>query len=251
MQDSFNNISTNHRHSALKAAIPPAAVTAVDSLHRKIVLSSARVVALAPPHHDDATRQISRMLCHSFAASGITTLFVDASAELDDADELDAWVPGEPIGIGQIERPSAAHSIDVPRIRASNNPNRLKKTLRDDLAHYDLIIMTLAPILEIGEQHTNSVSLARAADAAFLVCTAEQTTVTEAQEAVAAFRDADVTIAGVIMDNSNTVPPGAEMAAFVEKYFPLPGTLRQRLADLLRSSEYFNDRPRDPNRDGA
>ena len=167
-------------------------------------------------------------------------------------------MPGEPIGIGQIERPSAAHAIDVLRIRATprtraafNNPNRLKKTLRDDLAHYDLIIMTLAPILQIGERQTNSVSLARAADAAFLVCTAEQTTVSEAQEAVAAFKDADVNLAGVIMDNSNIVPPGPEMAAFVEKYLPLPGSLRQRLANFLRRSEYFNDRAREQDRDGA
>ena len=167
-------------------------------------------------------------------------------------------MPGEPIGIGQIQRPSAAHSLDVLRIKATprtraafNNPNRLRKTLRDDLAHYDLIIIMLAPILEIGEHRTNSVSLARAADAVFLVCTANQTTVTEAQEAVAAFRDADVKLAGVIMDNSNLVPPGPEMAAFVEKYFPLPGTLRRRLAKFLRSSEYFNDQPRDLSRDGA
>jgi Mrp family chromosome partitioning ATPase len=166
-------------------------------------------------------------------------------------------MPGEPI-IGQIERPSAAHAIDVLRIRATprtpaafNNPNRLKKTLRDDLAHYDLIIMTLAPILQIGERQTNSVSLARAADAAFLVCTAEQTTVSEAQEAVAAFKDADVNLAEIIMDNSNIVPPGPEMAAFVEKYLPLPGTLRQRLAIFLRRSEYFNDRAREQDRDGA
>jgi hypothetical protein len=68
-------------------------------------------------------------------------------------------------------------------------------------------------------------------------CTVEQTTVSEAQEAVAAFMDADVNLAGVIMDNSNIVPPGPEMAAFVEKYLPLPATLRQRLANFLRSSE--------------
>ena len=258
MQDFFEDLREDHGNTGYTTAIPSAAVTAVDSLHRKIILSNARVVAIAAPHHDDATREISRMLCHSFAASGINTLFVDASAELDDADALDAWLPGEPIGIGQIERPSAAHSIDVLRIRATprtraafNNPNRLKKTLRDDLAHYDLIIMTLAPILEIGEHHTNSVSLARATDAAFLVCTAEQTTVSEAQEAVAAFKDADVNLAGVIMDNSNIVPPGPEMAAFVEKYLPLPGTLRQRLANFLRRSEYFNDRAREQDRDGA
>ena len=52
-------------------------------------------------------------------------------------------------------------------------------------------------------------------------------------------------LAGVILDNSNVVPPGPEMAAFVEKYFPLPGRMRRRLADFLRSSEYFNDRTRD------
>jgi hypothetical protein len=82
-------------------------------------------------------------------------------------------------------------------------------------------------------------------------CTVEQTTVSEAQEAVAAFMDADVNLAGVIMDNSNIVPPGPEMAAFVEKYLPLPDTLRQRLANFLRSSEYFNDRAREQDRDGA
>jgi hypothetical protein len=68
------------------------------------------------------------LLCHSFAASGINTLFVDASAEPDDADELDAWMPGEPIGIGQIERPSAAHSIDVLRIRAAANPRGVQQS---------------------------------------------------------------------------------------------------------------------------
>ena len=99
MQDFFEDLREDHRNTGYTTAIPSAAVTAVDSLHRKIILSNARVVAIAAPHHDDATREISRMLCHSFAASGINTLFVDASAELDDADELDAWVPGEPIGI--------------------------------------------------------------------------------------------------------------------------------------------------------
>jgi hypothetical protein len=82
-------------------------------------------------------------------------------------------------------------------------------------------------------------------------CTVEQTTVSEAQEAITAFMDADVNLAGVIMDNSNIVPPGPEMAAFVEKYLPLPDTLRQRLANFLRSSEYFNDRAREQDRDGA
>jgi len=90
MQDSLNDILTNHRPSALKAAIPRAAVAAVDSLHRKIILSGTRVVALAAPHHDDAPPEISLMLCQSFAASGTNTLFVDASAEMSNADAPDA-----------------------------------------------------------------------------------------------------------------------------------------------------------------
>jgi hypothetical protein len=251
MQDYSEDRQDKHRATAFTTTIPRAAVAAVDALHRKIILSGARVVALSAPHHDAATIEVGRMLCQSFAASGSKTLLVDATAELRDDDELDAWVPGEPIRDGQIEGPSTAHPTDLLRIRATprtramfNNPGRLQKSLRDDLAHYGSIIMTLPPILEIGEHHTNSVSLARAADATILVCTGEQTTLTEAREAVAALKDADVDLAGVILDNSNVTPPGPEMAAFVEKYFPLPGGMRRRLADFLRSSEYFNDRAR-------
>ena len=154
--------------------------------------------------------------------------------------------------MARFEDPLTDYSTDLLRIRATprtramlNNPGRLPKTLRGDLAHYGSIIMMLPPILEIGGHYTNSVSMACAADATILVCTAEQTRATEAQEPVAAVRDADVNLAGVILDNSNVVPPGPEMAAFVEKYFPLPGGMRRRLANFLRSSEYFNDRARD------
>ncbi len=248
MQDASDTPHANAPAPADKPSIPRPAVAPVDALQRTIIMSGARVVALMSPHSDVATPNITTMLAESFVASGMRTLLIDATSELADTIETGAWSPGEPIRAHHIEAASQANAIDTFRLTATpatralfNNPERIEKSLRDDLADYGVIIMHLAPILEIGETHINAVSLARAADAAFLVCTAEVTTNREVLDATNALKSADVKLAGCILDNSQSHPPGPEMAAIVEKYVPLPRGLRRRLANFLRTSEYFNE----------
>lgn len=248
MQDVTDDHHPGATPHAQKPHIPRPAIGPVDGLQRTIILSGARVVAVVTPHTDVATPNITRMLAESFVASGTRTLLIDATCELDDTVQSGAWLPGEPIRPSHIQPASTTCPLDTFRLAATpatralfNNPERIETSLRDDLADYGIIIMQLAPILEIGETHINAISLARAADAVFLVCTAEKTTNQEAQNATAALQSAGVKLEGCILDNSHTLPPGPEMAGIVEKYFPLPRSMRKRLATFLRSSAYFND----------
>ena len=248
MQDASDAPDDNVPAPAGQPTIPRPAIAPVDALQRSIIMSGARVVALLSPHSDVATPNITRMLSESFVASGMRTLLIDATSELADTVDTNAWLPGEPIRPNHIETAASINTIDTFRLTATpatralfNNPERIEKSLRDDLADYGVIIMHLAPVLEIGETHINAVSLARAADAAFLVCTAEQTTNREVEDATNALKSADIKLAGCILDNSQTHPPGPEMASVVEKYLPLPRGMRRRLANFLRTSEYFNE----------
>ena len=121
MQDYFEERQDQYRAPALTTTIPRAAVAPVDALQRKIILSGARVVALSAPHREAATVEVSRMPCQSFAASGIKTLHDDATAELHDDDELNAWEPGEPNRDGHIENPTTANSTELLRITAQTH----------------------------------------------------------------------------------------------------------------------------------
>jgi Mrp family chromosome partitioning ATPase len=193
-------------------SIPAPAVAAIDALQRAIALAEARIVAIAAPHAGSAAGEITRMLARNFAASGVRTLIVSASGTTNRR-PAPTWRPGEPLPADMIE---PGHDSDAPdhvtlsACRSSratfNNINRVRRTLSDEFASYGAIVCHLAPLLGSSDMHLNPVSIARAADAAYLVCTNEQTSVGDVRKAQEVLDTASVKIGGMLLDAPHVTP---------------------------------------------
>ena len=232
------------------AAIPEPAIAAIDALQRSILLAGARVTAITAPHSGTAAGAIAGMLARNFAASGLRTLLIDVSSPVTAHATAADWRPDQPIPSARIRTGGANGTPDVLAITASrqsrpafNNIDRLTHAFRDGLGDYAVIVLHLAPVPASSEQHVNPVSLACAADATYLVCTSDETTAGEIEKAKSALETAGVTIAGTLLDASRVNAPGPEMAAVAQRWLPLPGGLRRRVAAYLRTSPLFNDLP--------
>jgi Mrp family chromosome partitioning ATPase len=225
--------------------LPNDVVASLDAIQRTIALANARVVAITTPRSISSSTEISNLLARNIAASGINTLYIDATTPHPHTPIASSWLPGEPITDKELHlspgnEPDRFTIMVTPTTRPLfNNLTRVQKTLQDDLRAYGSIIINLSPVLDADSKLVSPVSLARAAETVFLVCATGETLASDAAAAAELLRSANVTVGGTIMDNSASLPAGPEMAKRVENTRLLPTGLRTRLAAWLRTSELF------------
>ena len=233
-------------HLTDDASGPAHLVVSLDAMQRAIALANARVVAITSPRITSSASEIARLLARNIAASGVKTLFVDATTPHPNAPTASNWMPGEPLSDKELHlatgnEPDRFTLLITPATRPLyNNLTRLQKTLQQDLRTYGSIVISLPPILEPDIKLVNPISVARAADSVFLVCVTGRTLTSDAEVAATSLKSAGVSIIGTVLDNTEKQLPGPEMTALVSRSWLLPRTLRTRLANWLRTSELFN-----------
>ncbi len=236
----------NRAPGAIATDVSPQTATALDLVQNAIATAEARIVALAGPRQGIATEHIARLLAENVAASGLKTLVIDVAGTIEASLPATIWRPGRPLGEDALVVMPGDFDLLVPAVSTAvrplfNNRERLQTALDQDFADYDIIIFHLPPVLEAHRGAANPISVARAADAVLLMCATGRTELDDAAKAAEALRQADANLIGTILDDSERVHPGVEMAEFIERIYIIPGPIRRWLAKLCRTSPLLNE----------
>ncbi len=236
--------------------VPTEIMRPLEALQRAVSLAEARVVAIASPRDGDEAGRIAELLAGAQAASDVRTLLIEADASGIDAgacrdahgDNERFWEPGQPLPEGAIQQSASKRGFDRFYLRTSahsrplfNNLDLLRRALSDNLGKYDAIIIELPALLEGDAEKVNPVSVARAADAVFLLCKTGVTQARDARRAADLLIKSNVEIAGTLLDTENATRPGREIAERLERWRFLPRGFRSWLGDIFRRSAFFND----------
>lgn len=93
-----------------------------------------------------------------------------------------------------------------------NNVEQMRTLLNDELAAYQAIILDLPPILEVPAERINPLATMAAADGACLVCLAGKVDRASIMRTNTLVRQSGVNMLGVIINDSDNPPLGAELA---------------------------------------
>lgn len=217
----------------------------IESLMLSLGKLGVRVVAVVAPTSVQDVRPLSRALCASFAAADIKTALID----LDPADAMQdsepGWNPGLKLTAIHTQRDAAGYDLVVSRPTAQTRPlfNNLlnfRRALGEDLGAYKSVVINLTPIFEPLDTAPNPIAVARAADAVIVVCGTGRTDAADAAKAVADLTAAGCKVIGTVLDNSEAVHVGQEIADAVEKLRFLPPRVKDGLTAILRSSKLLN-----------
>ncbi len=204
-----------------------------------------RVLAVVAPTGAQEVRPLSRALCASFAAADNKTVLID----LDPADATDesdpGWNPGLKLTTMHTQRDPAGYDLVVSRPTAQtrplfNNLAHFRRALTEDLGAYKTVIINLTPIFEPRSTAPNPIAVARAADAVIVVCGTGRTDASDATKAVTDLSAAGCKVIGTILDNSEAVQVGLQVADRVEKLNFLPPRLKDGLTTILRTNKLLN-----------
>ena len=212
----------------------------LDNLCLQISRLGARVVAITSPRRSPRVDQLSRLLCAALANGDLATALIDAGDS--DSNERVVWSPKETLSqekfikdIGGFDRLSIkANETSRPLF---NNLTHLKRALDVDLKPLDRIVLSLAPLLESRSLAPSALSVARAADAVFVMCAAGSTQTADAAAAVAQLRAGGANFAGSIMDNAEEAAAARAMGRAISRTWLLPAAFSSRLATFVTESQ--------------
>lgn len=245
MQDKMPDHETLIRRAP---PVPDDCIAPIDAIQRAMTTNNARVVAITTAREQGGINAISRMLSTSLAAGDVRTLLVDATQPGGNDIAHSHWEPGDPIpSRAMTAADGAASAFDTLVLNVTpatrplfNNQDRLRSMFHRELAGYQAVVVCLPPVLTSDSALVNPVSMARIADATFLICHAGRTQTKDAKHTVDTLRESGVTLAGAILDNSERHLPGPEIAQWVESRRWMPGFLKRRLSSYFRTSALFN-----------
>ncbi len=228
----------------------PTATRAGDTLKRRRVIeqialtiqtSGVRSIAIGSVKHDPAWSAMARDVASVCAKAGLRSVVVDVSG----SEIGPSWIPGD--GRAQpapdaddpsIDVVSAANSIQARA--AFNNRSRLSVGLTEELAGYDLVVLSLAGLGEDRDDRVNAVAAASAADGVLLVCPTNQIAQSEFQDTINAVLGAGGTIVGTVMDDRSNPMLGDDMARVAQRALGFMPPLARWAAKRLRSSAALN-----------
>lgn len=211
-------------------------VRPLDNLCLQISRLGARVVAITSPRRSPRVDQLARLLCTALANGDLATALIDVGDSA--SSERVVWSPKQTLSqndfikdIGGFDRLSiAANETTRPLF---NNLAHLRRALDVDLKPLDRIVISLAPVLEGGPLAPSSLSVARAADAVFLMCTAGSTQTADAATAAAQLRAGGANLAGTILDNAEEAAAARQLGRAISQTRLLPASVSSWLARVV------------------
>ncbi len=232
-------------HSRAAPGFADAQRAPIESLMLSLGKLGVRVVAVVTPSAVQDVKPLSRALCAGFAAADIKTALIDLDPEGASEDSEPGWNPGLKLTAVHTQRDAAGYDLVVSRPTAQTRPlfNNLlhfRRALAEDLGAYKCVIINLTPIFEPIDTAPNPIAVARAADAVIVVCGTGRTDASDAAKAVTELTTAGCKVIGTILDNSDAVYVGQQMAEAVEKLSFVPPRVKDGLCAILRSSKLLN-----------
>ncbi len=198
-------------------AVTESVVGPLEQLALSIIKDSHRVVGFSTPSQDPRIASLSQAVGCLFARSGYKTLVIDLAQPVR-ASDREGWHPGR----GDVNRFISRHENDFDHLLAHPTPdtrfafNNVKGTraaLDGDLATYERVLIGLGSLHQPGPNIINSVAVAAACDAVYVVCKRGITTAEQLSGAVQAARAAGANVAGVIVDETHHVRLSEQMNA--------------------------------------
>jgi Mrp family chromosome partitioning ATPase len=174
-----------------------------------------RAIGFVSPDAGAGTSRVCEEVAQALARSGSKTLLLDLSTLVQSLDKTPAWVPGIKGAAASVtadrrgfERLEAAATPDTRFL--FNNVERLRWTMFDDLAAYQMIVVDLPSVLDAGADALNGVAMAAACDAAYLVCRMSQITRPRLERTVKQLKGGGVEIAGTVLNDATADMPGGK-----------------------------------------
>ena len=113
--------------------------------------------------------------------------------------------------------------------------------IRNELSHYDQVIVDLAPMPDIGEAAVPAGIGASACDAVILVCRTYAVTQSEVEQAVKSLADNEAKIAGLVMNDQNAPTVGQELIREFERIsWMLPKGVQEFVERKIASTKVLN-----------
>lgn len=228
------------RRKALNPTPPPVAVALdhssppLESIYQQIVGQSARIVGVTGVEHDNGVSTIARAIAQRACSGGIRALLVDASFTSP------AEVPAEAPRISD----DGYHTVNLRPTGADvllmRDLGRLRKTFADWLSDFDMVIVDMVPPLPDPKYPLPATVVARACDAALVVCLTGKVTQSDLKLALTALREASAPLLGLIVNHREQPTLGAEIAREAERLRKLAPRRVARVQARVSESKFLN-----------
>jgi protein-tyrosine kinase len=217
----------------------------LEKLDMATFAKGAQIVALAAPDHNQGVTTLAKQLAKRSVDMGKSTLLVqfDNHAKDEPSKKAHIWMLGEPLSDKIQLEDDYKHLIiganyeDILKWSDLDNIERFFTLLRK---YFERIILDLPPIIHRDKEEVSPVPLAAKADSLMLVALTARTSSSEAKELVNALTIANVTVAGIILNDRDYPTLGHELARQADKFTNRFPAFAAKLANKARASAFLN-----------
>lgn len=216
----------------------------MEEIAVSIAATGKQIFGFTSPYADALSAEIPLALATFMARGGKSVLLIDLQQTIGSA-KGEFWTASDLRERRQVDH--IEQGLDAIRVRPTEESRysfsdsaQLSQLLHDLLTEYQLIIVSLAPILTAPRVSLNPLPMGAACDCIVLCCKLGETrrsSLFAVMEKVAA---AQCRLGGIVLNDREHSTAGMEIAQFLEWLcWPLP-RLRKRLQNWAKSTDLLN-----------
>lgn len=181
----------------------------IEDIHTRTFGRGARTIGITAPGSQSGVTTVAKSLATRCALAGQKTLLVDMSRGPDDRRASDDHGLADNSQTGSnIWKARGGYDLlpinpggaDKYRFRDARG---LQDMLKNDLGHYDQVVVDLSPVPDLGHAAVPAGIGAASCDAVVLICRTYAVTRAEVEAAVTSLADNEAKIAGLVMNDKD------------------------------------------------